>query len=49
MLYRISNPIMEEIGAINPNGIRLCVYAQETILLAPIHPFNKQIVPSLCP
>ena len=29
------------------NGIRSCVHARKTIPLAPIHPFTKQIVPSM--
>ena len=31
------------------NGTRSCTHAQKTIPLVPIHPFTKQIVPSLCP
>ena len=30
------------------NG-RSCAHARKTILLAPIHPFSKQMEPSLCP
>ena len=47
---------MEEIGATNPEyqplrvlWHRLCIHARKTIPLAPIHPFTKQMVPSLCP
>ena len=31
------------------NGARSCTHAQKTIPMAPIHPFTKQMVPSLCP
>ena len=31
------------------NGARSCAHARKTIPLAPIHPFTKQMVPSLCP
>ena len=54
LLYRISNPTMEEIGTTNPEyqplrvlWCRLCAQAQKIIPLAPIHSFTKQIVPSM--
>ena len=31
------------------NGAHSCAHAQKTIPLAPIHPFTKQMVLSLCP
>ena len=31
------------------NGACSCTHARKTILLAPIHPFTKQMVPLLCP
>ena len=31
------------------NSARSCTHARKTIYLAPIHPFTKQMVPSLCP
>ena len=49
---------MEEIGATilsictsqcELNGTHSCAHAQKTIPLAPIHPFTKQMVSSLCP
>ena len=30
-------------------GARLCAHTRKTIPLAPIYPFTKQMVPSLCP
>ena len=46
---------MEEIAATNPKyqplqvyGARSCAHARKTILLAPIHPFIRQIVPLVC-
>ena len=54
LLYRINKPRMEEIGATIPKyqPLRvlwhpLCDYARQTILSRPIHPFTKQLVPSL--
>ena len=31
------------------NAARSCAHARKTIPVAPIHPFTKQMVPSLCP
>ena len=52
--YRINNPTMEEIDATNPEyqplpllWHRSCAHARKTIPMAPIHPFTKQIVPSM--
>ena len=46
---------MEEIDATNPKcqplrvyGAHLCAHIRKTILLVPIHPFTRQIVPLLC-
>ena len=54
LLYRTSNPTMEEIGATNPEyqplrvlWHRSCAHIRKTIPLAPIHSFTKQIVPSM--
>ena len=49
-VYRISKPTMGEIGTTNPEyQPRSCAHTHKTIPLAPIHPFTKQMVPSLCP
>ena len=48
---------MERVGATNPEyqplrvlmARRSCAHARKTIPLAPIHPFTKQMVPSLYP
>ena len=54
LLYRINKPRMDEIGATIPKyqPLRdlwrpLCDYARRTILSRPIHPFTRQLVPSL--
>ena len=55
-VYRISNPTMEEIDATNPEyqpmQVKWCPFVcprSKNHPLAPIHPFSKQMVPSLCP
>ena len=54
LLYRINKPRMEDIGATIPKyqpwrvlWRPLCDYARRTILSRPIHPFTRQLVPSL--
>ena len=47
--WRKSAPPIQSTSQCELNGTRLCGHAQKTIPLAPIHPFTKQMVPSLCP
>ena len=47
--WRKSAPPILSTSRCEFNGTRSCAHARKTIPLAPIHPFTKQMVPSLCP